>query len=129
MTNPFDIIEQRLSSIESLLQNLKTPQPITSKYLTPVQLSELVNWKLTTVYQNHHNGTIPGAKKIGGKLLFDAEIINDWITDNAIPTRAERVKILERKASEKRAGKRESINGNKKPSNLHLSKINHTKIK
>ena len=45
------------------------------KYLNPTQLSELIGWKITTVYQNHHNGLIPGAKKIGNRLLFDSAII------------------------------------------------------
>ena len=67
----------------------------THKFLTPVQLSELIGWKLSTVYQNHHNGLIPGARKIGSRLLFDTDIVLAWITENAIPTRAEKVKAYE----------------------------------
>lgn len=70
----------------------------TPKYLTPVQLSELIGWKLSTVYQNHHNGLIPGASKVGNRLLFDSAIVLTWITENSIPTRAEKVKAYERRA-------------------------------
>lgn len=75
----------------------KKPQPSTKelpKYLSPVQLCELVGWKLQTVYQNHHNGKIPGARKIGGRLLFDTKTIMAWIEDNAIKTKAQKVDDL-----------------------------------
>jgi hypothetical protein len=67
------------------------------KYLNPVDLSKLINWKLTTVYQNHHNGLIPGACKIGNRLLFDSKIILKWIEDGRVLTFAERVQELERR--------------------------------
>ena len=67
------------------------------KYLNPVQLSELVGWKLTTVYQNHHNKLIPGAKKVGNRLLFDSTIILAWIEENSIPTREEKIKSIKDK--------------------------------
>lgn len=75
------------------------PKAETPKYYTPAQLSELVGWKLTTVYQNHHNGLIPGATKAGNRLLFDSETVLAWIAENAIPTRAEKVAAIERKAA------------------------------
>jgi len=72
-----------------------------SRFLTPQQLSELIGWKLTTVYQNRHNGFIPGAKKIGGKLLFDTKTILEWIEGKSIPTRAEKVRALTAKVRAK----------------------------
>lgn len=73
------------------------PQPPTTDlpmYLNPVQLADLIGWKLQTVYQNHHNGKIPGARKIGGRLLFDTKTIMGWIEDNAIKTKAQKVDDL-----------------------------------
>ena len=70
------------------------PKQELPKFLTPLSLSELTGHKLSTIYQNHHNGLIPGAKKLGGKLLFDTKIILAWIEEKSIPTRAERVKAL-----------------------------------
>ena len=69
--------------------------PTTPKYYNPIQLAEVIGWKLSTVYQNHHHGLIPGARKVGNRLLFDSEIILAWITENSIPTRAEKVKRYE----------------------------------
>jgi len=67
------------------------------KYLNPVDLSKLIGWKLTTVYQNKHNGLIPGAIKVGSRLLFDTKIILQWIDDGKVSTFAERVNELERR--------------------------------
>jgi predicted DNA-binding transcriptional regulator AlpA len=70
------------------------------KYLNPVQLSELTGWKLSTVYQNHHNGMIPGARKVGARLLFEREIILQWIESGAVPTHAEKVKSYAKKSAQ-----------------------------
>ncbi len=67
------------------------------KFLNPVDLSKLIGWKLTTVYQNHHNGMIPGALKVGNRLLFDSKVILKWIEDGRVLTFAERVQELERR--------------------------------
>ena len=73
------------------------PKQELPKFLKPPQLAEMNGWKLTTVYQNHHNGLIPGARKIGNRLLFETEIILAWIESNAIPTKAEKVLAHENK--------------------------------
>lgn len=89
---------------ELLRSESKRPEPpkdVLPKFLNPVQLSELVGWKLTTVYQNHHNGLIPGAKKVGNRLLFDTAIILQWIEENSIPTKAEKVQNIKDKIRRK----------------------------
>ena len=78
------------------------PKQELPKYLSPLKLSELTNWKLSTVYQNHHNGLIPGARKMGGRLLFETNVILSWIEENAIPTKAEKIKALEQRVGRKR---------------------------
>jgi hypothetical protein len=83
---------------ELLRSESKRPEPPKQelpKYLNPVQLTELIPWKLTTVYQNHHNGLIPGAKKVGNRLLFDTAIILKWIEENSIQTNAEKIQAIE----------------------------------
>jgi len=77
------------------------PQKELPKYLTPVDLANLCKWKLSTVYQNHHNGLIPGAKKVGNKLLFDTEIVLAWIEAGSFPTKGERLTALREKAFSK----------------------------
>lgn len=68
------------------------------KYLTPVKLAELTGYKLTTIYQNNYNNLIPGAKKVGNRLLFDTSVILEWIEENSIPTKAERITAIERRS-------------------------------
>lgn len=70
----------------------------TPKYYTPSQLCELIGWKKSTLYQNHHNGLIPGAKKVGNRLLFDSAIILTWIEANSIPTKADKIKAYQGRA-------------------------------
>lgn len=53
-----------------------TPAP---KYLTPGGVSERSNLSKQTIYQRHSNGTIPGAVRDGGKLLFVTEVIDRWV--------------------------------------------------
>ncbi len=78
------------------LQKLESKKPKAStkelpKYLSPKQLADLVGLAKQTVYQNHHNGKIPGASKIGGRLLFESKTIIDWIEENSIKTRAQKI--------------------------------------
>lgn len=82
--------------LQNIGRSIPEPKQALPKYLSPVDLSEMVNWKLTTVYQNHHAGRIPGAVKIGNRLLFERSIIEKWIQENAIPTRAEKVRNIEK---------------------------------
>lgn len=64
------------------------------RYLFPAELAELVNWKLSTVYQNHSHGLIPGARKTAGRLLFLTEEILQWVENKSIPTKAEKIEAL-----------------------------------
>lgn len=43
--------------------------------------SEITNLSRNTIYQMHHNGTIPGAQKIGGKLVFDTAVLEKWAAE------------------------------------------------
>jgi len=82
---------------EILRAESKRPEPPKSempKYLSPQELADLIKKKITTVYQNHHNGLIPGAIKVGSRLLFDTEIILKWIEAGALPTFNEKVKTI-----------------------------------
>ncbi len=79
-------------------QEIRKPHPPTAelpRYLNPSQLADLVGWAKQTVYQNHHNGKIPGARKIQGRLLFESKSITDWIEDNSIKTRAQKIEEIE----------------------------------
>ena len=43
------------------------------------QASEITGYSRNSLYQLHHRGMIPGAIKVGGKLLFDTETLRDWV--------------------------------------------------
>ena len=84
-----EILSEALEKVRDILVGNEN-----QKYLTPKQLSELVGWKVSTVYQNHHNGIIPGAKKVENRLLFDSEIIHAWIAEKAVPTKNEKIEEI-----------------------------------
>jgi predicted DNA-binding transcriptional regulator AlpA len=88
---------QFVELLRSERERMQPSKPELPKFLNPVQLSELIGWKLATVYQNHHNGLIPGARKVGGKLLFDSESILSWIQEKSIPTNEQKVQALQKK--------------------------------
>lgn len=83
--------------VRSLISKQNPEKKELPKYLSPAQLSDLTNWKLSTVYQNRYNGLIPGAKKMGGKLLFETEVILAWIEENAIPTKEEKKRAIDKR--------------------------------
>ena len=43
------------------------------------QASEITGFSKNSLYQMHHKGTVPGAIKVGGKLLFDTAILRKWV--------------------------------------------------
>lgn len=83
MINPFIEIDQRLSSIESLLQDLKTefalPKPESRRVPVNIdRVSELSNLAKPTIYGLVSAKKIPYAKQ-GKKLYFFEDEIIDWI--------------------------------------------------
>lgn len=66
------------------------------KFLTVDGLGELTGLSKTTIYIKSSKKELPGAKKIGGKLLFDRDVIMDWIESGAVKTRSEMLNDLEK---------------------------------
>lgn len=60
-----------------------------SKYINVDGLGELTGLSKTTIYIKSSKKELPGAKKIGGKLLFDTAVIMAWIESGSIKTRSE----------------------------------------
>lgn len=54
--------------------------------LTPIQLSELLQVKLSTVYKWSHYGYVPHFK-VGGNLRFDRNQITRWLNKKLIKGR------------------------------------------
>ena len=45
------------------------------------QASEITGFTKNSLYQMHSKGTIPGAKKVGGKLVFDTATLRRWVNN------------------------------------------------
>ena len=42
------------------------------------QASEITGYSKNSLYQMHSKGQVPGALKVGGKLLFDTAALREW---------------------------------------------------
>jgi excisionase family DNA binding protein len=76
MNNPFDVIEARLSNIESLLLNLKQPQQKVeptdqSEQLLSIQKAAVfLNLSVPTLYSKVSKKELPVCKAPGSKRLY-----------------------------------------------------------
>lgn len=102
MDNPFATLDARLTNIESLLLDLKHGQP--KQVLPPpkriVDLDGLLKARpyigsKGTVYKKVSKGLIPHSKN-GKRLIFDLQVIDEWLLANRTKTAAE----IEREAEQ-----------------------------
>jgi excisionase family DNA binding protein len=63
---------------EALKQNAEE-LPRYPEKVTINQAVEITGFTKNSLYQMHHNGRIPGALKVGGKLLFDTAALQAWV--------------------------------------------------
>lgn len=47
--------------------------------VTVEQASEITRYSVNSLYQMHSKGKVPGAQKVGGKLLFDTATLRKWV--------------------------------------------------
>ncbi|MFV5699984.1 helix-turn-helix domain-containing protein [Flavobacterium sp. ZT3R17] len=83
MSNPFEILETRLSSVESLLLDIKhketTPPEI---LLSKKEVTELLGITLNTLDKYTKNGTIP-AYGLGSRVMYKrSEVLQSLIRIN-----------------------------------------------
>lgn len=92
MENPFEIILERLDTIENLIKSLKKIDPVAS---SPV--NEILNLNEAAVYLGLAKSTlykmtscrlIPHSK-IGKKIFLRRNELNDWISTHRIKTNTE----------------------------------------
>ena len=43
--------------------------------------SQITGYSKNSLYQMHSRGQIPGAVKVGGKLMFDTATLRQWVDD------------------------------------------------
>lgn len=63
--------------VEAALQQGSGPRY--PEKVTVEQASEITGYTRNSLYQMHSRGQIPGALKVGGKLLFDTETLKEWV--------------------------------------------------
>lgn len=93
MTNPFEIIENRLSNIELLLTNLNqqpAPQPEPDRWMTVEELREYLpeHPQVQTIYTGCAVKRIPFNKQ-GKRLYFLKSEIDAWLKSGRRKTFAE----------------------------------------
>ena len=64
-----------------------TDQP--EQFLTVDELAELLHLSKATIYSNYSKGILPGGCKQGKRLLFQRDIIVNWIKDGRKKSNAE----------------------------------------
>ena len=91
MENPFEIINDKLEHIETMLENIFTSigkndtTTITPKIMDITQLSEYLGLSKSHIYKLTSTHNIPHSKR-GKRLYFDKEKINEWVLENEIWT-------------------------------------------
>lgn len=94
MTNPFEILEARLSNIENLLLDLKHnskepfPQQDIEELLTVKQAAELLKLSVPTIYGYVQRAEIPVSKR-GKRLYFSKQELLGWVKEGRKRTLSE----------------------------------------
>lgn len=69
-----DIVMEKFSSYLEQREECHFPEKI-----NVVQASELTGYSKNSLYQMHSKGQVPGALKVGGKLMFDTATLRNWV--------------------------------------------------
>jgi excisionase family DNA binding protein len=91
MQNPFEIFENRLANIESLLLDIKQQKPATTtkepdqKFTIP-ELAEHLTVSPATIRTWIQKRAIPHAK-VGKRIIFSSRQIESWLKQNKRKTR------------------------------------------
>ena len=88
MENPFELIMERLDRIEKAISNLKRENAIVTES-KPMNLKEVVAYMGTStsaIYKLTSTSEIPHYK-LGKKLYFKKEEIDEWMYANKVKTR------------------------------------------
>jgi predicted DNA-binding transcriptional regulator AlpA len=72
------LVDVIMESFSSVLAQQDTDCHFPEK-INVTQASELTGYSKNSLYQMHSKGQIPGALKVGGKLLFDTETLRNWV--------------------------------------------------
>lgn len=95
MEKPFEIIIQRLDTIERLLYEIKSgkqgdnvPVVYANELMNVQQVAEYLTLSIQTIYGLVHKMEIPNSKR-GKRLYFKRSEIDEWISQSRRKTRVE----------------------------------------
>lgn len=93
MNNPFEVLEARLSNIESLILDLKhkpkeVEHPKQDKLLTIDEAAELLHLSKPTLYSKVSRNELPFMKQ-GKRLYFSKSELMDYVKEGRVKTDAE----------------------------------------
>jgi excisionase family DNA binding protein len=95
MENPFEIILEKLNSIEKAIEKLKTASNEDEDFMTIEQVSSFVGLSKATIYGLTHERKIPYFKA-SKRLYFKKSDVVNWITSKRVKSKQE----IEQKANE-----------------------------
>ncbi len=72
------IIQLVKDSVKAALAE-QAGQPRDPERVSVKQASEITGYSKNSLYQMHSRSQIPGAHKVGGKLMFDTETLRQWV--------------------------------------------------
>lgn len=80
--NTIDTILTKVINMEKSMNN-----HIEKRWLSPEELSAYINYSIHTIYKMVDEDFIDGIHyyKPKNKLMFDKNVIDDWVTDNVAP--------------------------------------------
>ena len=99
--------EEMQSTIESAVASVLEKYGIIKqdenlpRFLKVPQLAKLTGYSVNTINIKNSRKEIPGAKKIAGRVLFDTQVILDWIESGAVKTKKERLDEMDKDFSER----------------------------
>lgn len=101
MENPFSAIEDRLNSIEHLLQSIHdkreeaSPQQDKEQLLTVQEAAKFLSLSVPTIYSKVHKGELPVMKRTK-RLYFSSRDLMQYLKEGRIKTQSE----LEKEAND-----------------------------
>lgn len=58
-------------------------QPRYPEFVTPDIAAEITGYSKNSIYQMNSKGQVPGAHKVGGKLMFETAALQEWVRSGA----------------------------------------------
>lgn len=86
--NPFDVIEKRLSEIETLLQEIKNPITLKQEPQDRINLTdacEITGLSKASIYKMTHEKRLPHMK-FGSRLVFSRRQLTIWVESHTLPS-------------------------------------------